>query len=262
MNRAKVVVLGSLAVLAFLLALGCSLLPRGDDGTGDGGHIRLRIQAPGASKGITVTDVDVTGLSIQVLDPDGELLQTIDWAASQGSKDYDVPVTQLGVYQLEVTHIGLLDGEEVRATESAAFSIRAMVITVIDIVPGGIGLVWIPVEGPGDWPVYGTWANEKYNGGLEGPAAKIIIRDNGVVELYRSVGDSDPFQTASFEIKNEWPDGQVRWFQTVLGQVLFSTVRISDGGSILEILSGTEDYPDPGEFGPVGENDPIYYRQE
>jgi hypothetical protein len=61
-----------------------------------------------------------------------------------------VPVEQLGEHQIEVTHFGQNEvGEQVQATESAAFSIRAMGITVIDIVPGGLGLIWVGGDGGG-----------------------------------------------------------------------------------------------------------------
>src|SRR5512137_1848125 len=109
-RRKEVLLLGSLALIMLLLAFGCSLLAREDTGTGEGWYIKLQVQAPG-SKGITITDFNVTGLNIQVRDPDGELLQSIDWAAVQGPQSYLVPVSQLGQYQLEVTHVGERDGE-------------------------------------------------------------------------------------------------------------------------------------------------------
>jgi hypothetical protein len=148
MLRRKVLLLASLAVLALLLAFGCSLLPREDTGTGTGWYIKLQIKAPEASKGITVTDFDVTGLKIQVRDPEGEVLKTIDWAANEGLQTYLVPVKEQGVHEIEVTHFGEREGQQVQATEKAAFNIRAMGITVIDVVPGGIGLIWVEGGGP------------------------------------------------------------------------------------------------------------------
>jgi len=77
--------LACLAALALVLAFGCSLQPKLDPGGKQEWRIKLRIQIP-ESKGITVTDIDVTGLNIQVRDPEAEVLQTIDWAASEGPK--------------------------------------------------------------------------------------------------------------------------------------------------------------------------------
>jgi len=83
----------SVAVLALLAAFRCSLQQRDDAAAqaGPGWYIKLQIQAPAASKGITVTDFDVTSLNIQVRDPSGEVLQTIDWAVAEGPQTYLVP---------------------------------------------------------------------------------------------------------------------------------------------------------------------------
>jgi len=151
MTRTKYVLLAGATVLALVLAFGCSLLPRDDRGmtAGAGWYIKLQIQAPAGSKGITVSEFDVTALSILVRDPDGVLLKDIDWEVGQGFKSYDVPVKQLGEYTIQVIHVGERDGEQVLATESAIFTIRAMKITVIDIVPGCIGVIRVAGEGGG-----------------------------------------------------------------------------------------------------------------
>ena len=59
-----------------------------------------------------------------------------------------IPVKQQGEHHIEVTHFGERDGEQVQATESAAFSIQAMKITVIDVVPGCIGMIRVVGEEP------------------------------------------------------------------------------------------------------------------
>ena len=148
MSRRSALLFGSAAALALVLAAGCSLLGREEVGTpaADGWCIQLRIQAP-ASKGITVSEFDVASLNIQVRSPDGGLLQSIDWLLAEGPQTCIVPVKQLGEHQLEVKHFGQRDGQQVQATESAAFQIRAMKITVIDIVPGGIGMIWVTPGG-------------------------------------------------------------------------------------------------------------------
>jgi hypothetical protein len=145
MIRAKALLLGSVTLMVLLVAFGCSLLPREGTGASAGWYIKLLVQAP-ASKGITVTEFDVTGLNIQVRDPQGEVLQSIDWAAAEGPQSYLVLVKQQGEHQIEVIHYGERDGEQVQASESAFFNIQAMKITVIDIVPGCIGLIRVNGE--------------------------------------------------------------------------------------------------------------------
>ncbi len=156
----KILSFGSLAALALLLAFGCSLLQRDAAVQASGGwYIKLQVQAPG-SKGITVTDFSVTGLNIQVRDPAGEVLKTIDWAVADGTQTYTVPVKQMGEHHLEVTHFGERDGQTVQATESAAISIQAMKITVIDIVPGCIGVIRVAgQEVPPTIDLTGYWEN-------------------------------------------------------------------------------------------------------
>ena len=86
----KVLLFSSLAVLVLLLVFGCSLLPRDDSGVpaSDGWYIKLQVKAPADSKGITVTDYQVTGLKIQVRDPEDEVLKTIEWEAEDGPQSY------------------------------------------------------------------------------------------------------------------------------------------------------------------------------
>ncbi len=244
MTRVKALLLGSLAVLALLLAFGCSLLPREDTGVGAGWYIKLQIRALAGSKGITVTEFDVTGLDILVRDPAGEVLQAIDWAAAEGTQTYLVPVKQVGEHQIEVTHYGQRDGEDVQATENAAFGIQAMKITVIDVVPGCIGVIRVTSEspeGPSSWQLYGTWVNEMYND-LGGPAAKIIIYESGVAELYKNVLDSDPFETFPFQVTNEWTDEQSHWFEAIAYGSAYMLCRIHEGGKTLEVVTSEVTY--------------------
>jgi hypothetical protein len=153
MSRKGLLIAG-LAMLSLIALGGCSLLLRDDAVTpaGSGWYIQLRIQVPAAaSKAITVTEYDVTALQILVCGPDGKELQTINWQATEDEvteepQTYLVPVKQLGEHQIEVIHFGEYEGEPVQATESAKFNIQAMKITVIDIVPGCIGLIRVNGE--------------------------------------------------------------------------------------------------------------------
>jgi archaellum component FlaG (FlaF/FlaG flagellin family) len=138
--RQKVLLLGSLVILALLAVAGCPLL------LGKVGYIELQILAPTASKGIAVSDFEVTGLRIQVRDPEDEVLKRIDWSAEEGPQCYLIPVKQVGEHEIEVTHLGERDGEIVEAAESAVFDVQAKVITIIEVKPGRIGEIFIEEE--------------------------------------------------------------------------------------------------------------------
>ena len=183
MSQRKVLFLAGLAAMVLLAAFGCSLLVRDDSAepAGSGWYIKLRIQAPAAAKGITVSELDVTGLQILVRDSSDVVLQTIDWAVGQGGKDYVVPVKQLGEHEIEVTHYGLRQGQPVQVTESATFTIRAMKITVIDIVPGCIGVIDVGGEEPPE-PVdlTGYWdAILTPEGGTPSPPHLLYFKQTG-----------------------------------------------------------------------------------
>jgi hypothetical protein len=165
MSGRKALSLGGVVLLMLVLALGCSLLPKEDAAEGDGWYIKLQIQAPAAAKGITVDELDVTGMLIEVMGPGEDVLLSIDWEALEGSQEYLVALPQPGEYRLEVTHFADREGVPVQAEESAAFQIRAMKITVIDLVPGGIGLIWVEgeetqgIDLTGYWDDTSTWAD-------------------------------------------------------------------------------------------------------
>ena len=166
MIRGKMILLAGATALALVLIAGCSLLPREEAGAALGYSIKLRIQTPATAKGITVGEFDVTGLHIEVLDLAEQSLASIDWTVGEGAKSYDVPVPQPGEYRIVVTHLGGSEEAPVQATEEAAFEIRAMKITVIDIVPGGIGLILVagqevppPFDLTGYWDDTTTWTD-------------------------------------------------------------------------------------------------------
>ena len=146
MNAGRRIVAAAGVLLLLLGAVfGCSLLLR-DEAQQTGWHIRLNIAAPAASRAINVSEHEVTALIVRVYDPDDQLLETIDWQPDQGPRSYLVPVSQVGQHRIEVTHIGEDNGTAVQALESALFTIQAMRITVIDIVPGAIGVIQIDGE--------------------------------------------------------------------------------------------------------------------
>jgi len=140
---------GFLAVGITLLALftvfSCFFLPP-DDFTKCGWYIELNIDPMSASKTINVAEYTVTELLIEVYDPEEQLIQTIHWDAEDGQQTYRIPVDDEGQYEIQVTHKGEKNGDDYEATESAVFNMQAMVITVIDIVPGFIGEINIEPE--------------------------------------------------------------------------------------------------------------------
>ncbi len=137
MSKSRAMLLGSLALLALLVGVGCPQLH------GVVGFIRLQIRAPDASKGITVGDFQVTLLEIQVRDPEAEVLKTIEWEAKHGPRFYLIPVKEPGEHEIEVTHFGQRDGEAVEAVDTVVFDVPAKEVTVIDVVPGCIGVIRI-----------------------------------------------------------------------------------------------------------------------
>jgi hypothetical protein len=197
MKGKKVLLLGSLAVLVLLLLFGCAPLLREE--AGGGWYIKLQISATAGSKGITVSEYPVTGLQIEVRDPEDEVLQAIDWQAVEGSKSYLIPVHELGQYEIAVKHIGEKDGQTVEAMESAAFEIKRMAITVIDVVPGCIGV--INVEGgeivdPNAW-LYGYWV---IGSGTMAPHSEVMeIRADGTWVMWESY-----FATGEIEVEGTW----------------------------------------------------------
>jgi len=148
------------ALLVAATLFGCSLLLR-DGSEQSGWHIKLNIGNPVGAKAIAVNEYDVTALAVELYDPYGELIEEISWQAADGQQAYLIPVSEQGQYEIFVTHISEEDGEIVEAEESALFNIQAMVITVIDIIPGCIGT--INVE-PGDEA--GLTAEEIHEGAM------------------------------------------------------------------------------------------------
>ena len=138
----KVGWIAATAVVCLFSLFGCfRLVPDGSENFG--WYIQLNINPPAAAKAISVTEYDVTGLTVEVYDPNAALIQTIEWVPEDGSTSIRIPVTDKGEYEIVVTHSGKANGEVVDAEESANFNIEPMIITVIDITPGCIGMIEI-----------------------------------------------------------------------------------------------------------------------
>lgn len=138
LSMRKVPLVTAFLLLVITMLFGCSVLL--EDGYEEfGWHIKLNINQPVATKAVTVSEYDVTGLAIEVYDPHGVLIEEIAWQTEEGQQSYLIPVSEQGQHEIVVTHISDNYGELVEAEESALFNIQAMVITVIDIIPGCIG---------------------------------------------------------------------------------------------------------------------------
>jgi hypothetical protein len=137
----KVAAIAAVPLLLLACPIGVDPVDEPDDTVEEGTFLDLVIDAPPASRLISVHEYAVTSLEVQVSDPDGEVIQKITWLASEGSKRYRIPVEQQGKHGIIVTHIATEENQVVTATESATFYIQAMTITVIDIIPGFIGYI-------------------------------------------------------------------------------------------------------------------------
>jgi hypothetical protein len=191
-----------LALLIVFLACGCSLFLQDDLNTGEqtGWYIKLNIHQPPASKAISVSEYEVTGLVIKVRDPADELIRTIKWEVAEGSTSYKIPVTQQGLHKIVVTHIGKKDSQVVEAKESAMFNIQPMVITVIDLIPGCIGLIRVEAGGEAPPPsIVGAWwlASATVEGGTATDCTLTFKEDGSWVQTYEQGGGSN-LQTGTF----------------------------------------------------------------
>jgi len=205
MSTAKrVTLLIGIVLLATSVLIGCSVLLK--DGSGQSRkYLKLNINPPTTVKAIAVTEYDVTDLDIQVYDPLGVLLTKISWNVAEGRQSYLIPVSeQEGEHEIVVTHISNENGEVVEAEESAAFNIQAMFITVIDIIPGRIGVIYTSPGGeeqpfdPLDW-IIDYWLDEIYTA----PHTPVLeINEDGTFfwwEYYNGTGDSEDNGTWSFD---------------------------------------------------------------
>jgi len=135
-----------IVLLAAIVLFGCSLLGREAAGP-DGWYIRLNIGSPGA-KGINVGEYEVIAVEVALFEP-GEEFPFFGVSCDVDDFPFSelIPVSGPGTYEIRVTHIGEDNGEPVEVTESAAFQIEAMLITVIEIVPGCVGTIEMPGGG-------------------------------------------------------------------------------------------------------------------
>jgi hypothetical protein len=150
MSKMKCVLgLAGIVVLALALLFGCARLFWGTTGQ-SGWYIQLNIGGP-ESKAISVVEYDVTRVEVELFAPgESQPFYTRTWYAGDDPVSELIPVSEKGEYKIQVTHVGDDNGEPVEAEETDTFNIKAMIITVIDIIPGCIGTIEIEPGTPTD----------------------------------------------------------------------------------------------------------------
>lgn len=149
----RVAGVAGISLLLIAVLFGCSQPVREEI---QGTSVRITIVAPQAARAINVSEYEVIELVVRIYDPWEDLVATITWEPWEGLQSYVVPVSRAGQYRIEVTHIGAADGDIVEATEWAYFTIQAMRITVIEVVPGAVLEINVGGEGEEPAPQDGT----------------------------------------------------------------------------------------------------------
>jgi hypothetical protein len=203
MGVKKRVVCLVIAAVAVLVMSGCSFT--GGGGLSDRGcFMKLSIEPGTSAKSISVSEIEVTGLTVEIYDSAGDLAESIEWDPTDGAQEYLLAFSDPGDYELMVTHRG--DGAEVTETES--FALKIMKITMITIVPGQIGVVSID-GGGGDTPSFsewllGTWGGSEDAGDMGTLYHEVIFEGDGswASLYYDSVGElvGDVTGRGSYEI--------------------------------------------------------------
>ena len=111
-----------------------------------GWFIQLRVGALPGGRAVTVDEYDVTAVEMEVLGPDHGVLERITWEASPGLRVYMVPVRERGRHTIVVTHVGSLDDRTAEAREYVTVDVLTSRVTVVEIIPGGIGVINVREE--------------------------------------------------------------------------------------------------------------------
>ncbi|KKL50478.1 hypothetical protein LCGC14_2305090 [marine sediment metagenome] len=113
--------------------------------------------------------------------------------------------------------------------------------------------------------VSGTWVNPDYDG--EGYPAKAVVTDNGdgtfTAVMYETVSDTEPFDTITMTVTNQWTDSEGNLFLEVEGivsdEVIYELIKIHADNQTMEVNISYDGYPT--EIDPAGEEYQIFYRQ-
>jgi hypothetical protein len=182
----KATLISGVTAFSFFIFFGCAL-PFHDGSKEGDWYIELNINHSTAAKAITVTEYDVTELHIVVHDPSGGVSDEISWQVEEGQQSYLIPVSEQGQHEIFVTHISEENGNIVEVEESALFNIEAMIITVIEIIPGCIGVINI-----NSWTLYDDFEDNSLNAGLwkyiQDCCGGQVLEANGQLQVWGHTG--------------------------------------------------------------------------
>ena len=233
--------LAGILMLALVLLFGCARLFWNTTGQ-SGWYIRLNIGDP-AAKAIGVEEYDVTEVYVELFE-EGETVpfHTVSWDAGDGAISELIPVSGAGEYRIEVTHISENGGEPVEAMESATFTIQSMVITVIEVIPGCVGVIdvepgeIIPEE-PIDLTGYWLWYYSPGVGEQENGPILLYIQQTEEHDLLANIG-----------INGFISDSTVTLFMPDYGVEMVGTVSGDEiAGEFTMVMPGDDD-PQVGSF--------------
>ncbi len=170
-----------LAALIMIFSFSCSL---GIQGVSSDTGISLFIGSDVISRLLTVVEYDVTTLDIAI--KHGEtVIYTFTWDPSRGRQRIFIPILNVGNFDIDVTHNGVKDGEEISITETAKFRMDFGIITIIRIIPGMVGVVDIdPGEEPGGPcdDFIAAWSGEVFVPDFSGGDPYLVDMDFNVLD--------------------------------------------------------------------------------
>jgi hypothetical protein len=116
-----------------------------------------------------------------------------------------------------------------------------------------------------DEELFGTWTNTEYSGD-QGWPQKIVYHSWGYVELFMRIENKNPVWPATSTIVDKWTDeGGNIWYRDYyrdqFGGVLYQVYKISNNGTILELIMRKREFPDEAEMNPNGPGYWIFYRR-
>lgn len=149
----RVATVAGISLLLMAVLFGCAQPVREEM---QGAGIRITIVAPQAARAINVSEYEVIALAVELYDPWDDLVATITWEPWEGLQSYVVPLSRTGQYRIEVTHTAEADGDIVEVMEWTYFTIQAMRITEIEVVPGAVLQINVGGEGEEPAPQDGT----------------------------------------------------------------------------------------------------------
>lgn len=136
--------------------------------------------------------------------------------------------------------------------EARAFVVFLCCLAVLAVV----GCATRKVTVKSNDPLYGTWVNKDVDEGKERGFAKTVMTPDGRELDYHHIADTKPAVEGAFVIEEAWIDRQGYHWYKMRGRYwpfgtdgaqkkeLFSLVKISPDGNIIETASRETGYPD------------------